>query len=462
MNTLTKTVLAISLASTLVGYFSVETGLIVLITHTCFISAGLLCLKAIFDTKALKLEIKSKISKTDKTIDLLSLIGISCLTICLLGKTNSPYDYMYLCASLTWFLITKSKLEKLKGKKQGISKYPLGISKILTNNVGPGLLILYCLWLGLANMLNQQTTNLQIPYYLSLGYIALILGWLFQNQKYAEAMVYTMIMTIIASTAQRFIGIEFWSMLPIVNYKNFVAIIGLLALSMLQTFEKNKTNSALSVLTSLCLLINPSILGILGVITLWVIVLWHKMSLDRYNTNKKTWLTIHGIAPPLLAICALAILVPNAENISKLLNKNENLNGRLDVWKTSVTWITKEPIVGNGPNFWLEKGVIAVHNKGTQDHRPGGFNALIDTSVQAGIPAAVLLCLFFFLSLKTTSLNYRQRYILATSLVLSFLTETHSFIGISPNIGEGILVTWLGFVWGKTIDLPKQVRIPIK
>jgi O-antigen ligase len=442
-----------SLICVLTAYAYAHDGIMIWLTHVFLLAGSGFYLWMIFN-KTYEKE-KEPVFST-KALDLLTMLAISSLTLCLIGKTKSPSDYLWLCSSLSIFLTTKTRIEYLKfpnGKNQML----LGI---LSSNLGPGLIILYCLWLGMVNALNGQTTNQQIPYYLSLTFIAICLAAISKNQKYKLTMVTTMVMAILAATFHRFIGIEFWSMLPIINYKNFVAIIGLLAFSMLQTLEKSRTTLTLSTLTSICLLINPSLLGRVGILLLWAIVFWLKIP-AFLETKGVNWASgrlakkIHTLIPLLLAALTIITLTPKIEDISLLLGKNDNLNGRLDVWNTSMNWIKESPLLGNGPNFWYERGTIAVHNTGNQGHRPRGFNAILDTSVQSGIIASVLLCLAFLMSLKNTSLTYREKYLLCSGLFLSFLTETHSFMGIPPNLGEGILVTWLGFVWSATLVLPK-------
>jgi len=406
----------------------------------------------------------------------LGLLATSSLVLCLVGRMNSPTAYYWLCAFIGAYLVS--------------SKNRKTLLDLISQNLGPTLLLFYCLWLTIANAVNAQSTNEQIPYYLSLIFLGVSLACMCHSDKTGKRtkiLGYSVAVAVILSTLQRLLFSNFYDFLPIINYKNYAAIAGLFALPMLESFEKNRTNKILVATLYISLLVNPSVLGQLGLVIWWMLKLWllfptwiqsksqsqsqsqtesqyyscfpipnkmiEKISAWGNGLCSKTRKKInifHKLMPLLGVATILALLLPYYDNLSNMLSKNDNLNGRMDVWQTALVWIKEKPLFGNGPCFWEERGSVAVHNKGNQGHRPEGFNGLLDPSVQSGIPAAILLLLGLVLSLKNTNCSKEEKYLLLMSLLLGCSTETHSLLGVRPSVGEAILVTWLAFVWSKT------------
>jgi hypothetical protein len=393
-------------------------------------------------------------------LSFLTYTVIASITICLLSKINSPRDFIELALlSIPTILLSGKSKETLC---------------LLKSSPGPLLFTCYILWVGLANNLNQESTNLQIPYYLSLGIIAIFLAVFMETPKQKYFMVCTISLAVILTWTNKFIGLELLGLHWIISYKNYAAISGLLALSMLLAIPKSKSSLLLAYCLSFCLMIGPSTLhklgigtqrseeshyilggstlGQIGTILLWTLFLWLK--LPAWTRKKKVpinWkpklLPYFRILPIAIAMLMAGLMLSNIETISKMMSKNKNLNGRLDNWKTSISWIAHSPIIGNGPNFWIEKGKMTSQNTPYQGHISRSDNCLLDPSVQSGIPASILIITTLLLSLKCTNLRIQSKYYLLLGLLLSLISETHSIFGAPPQLGDGIICAWIAFIW---------------
>jgi len=387
----------------------------------------------------------------ENTIKIITIASLCFLALSLVGWVPSPYTLLWLLPPLYLYILVSHKSK--------------GLLAIIDNNSGPIIFVVYCLWLTIASSMNQGVGNIQVLYYLWAGGLALGTAVLIQKKIYRNSLIYAVAICVCLTTWQRQIGSDWIDLKLAITYKNYVATTGLMVLCILLSLKSSIATNILRILVSLALLFNPSVLGQVGVAIILVTWSWMKLpkllnKLKQENGNSQSPQkppTYYIILSAALAIMAVLTIFNNLSEISSLLEKNDNLNGRLEIWKTGLLWIKEAPLFGHGPRFWFENGGIAVSNLSSLVPTRA-YNGLIDTACQSGIPATLLVLFLIGASLINTRIKYDHRLILLLGVGLSITTETHSIFGVPPDMGEVMIAIWLAYAWSNTKFLPQASK----
>lgn len=124
-------------------------------------------------------------------------------------------------------------------------------------------------------------------------------------------------------------------------------------------------------------------------------------------------------------------------DMSAVLNRNETLTGRSDIWAYLIPYFSQHPIIGHGfGGFYTD---IVRMNLGTSS----GHNGYLDTLINVGVVGYILLFLFLLISAVRAQKFLAQDFhwgclwfcfVLMTALHNITESSTTSFLGLLPTL----------------------------
>lgn len=121
-------------------------------------------------------------------------------------------------------------------------------------------------------------------------------------------------------------------------------------------------------------------------------------------------------------------------DVSSLVNRNESLTGRSDIWAYLIPYFNQNPILGHGfGGFYTD---IIREGLGTSS----GHNGYLDTLIEIGFVGYVILCLFFLIS------AVRAQKFLAQDFHWGCLWFCFVLMAVIHNIAESSTTSFLGLL----------------
>lgn len=143
-----------------------------------------------------------------------------------------------------------------------------------------------------------------------------------------------------------------------------------------------------------------------GILSFWTGIVFFSLSQLRFGKIKLKYLAMAGIV-----LAGIALVLPSVRNriantvedFSTVVNRgdlnNKSFGQRWEAWRASI-WVIKHNAatgVGmKGVEEALEPAYIAIHSPIDASKRVLPHNEFLDLTVQSGIPAGLLLCVFIF------------------------------------------------------------------
>jgi O-antigen ligase len=147
------------------------------------------------------------------------------------------------------------------------------------------------------------------------------------------------------------------------------------------------------------------------------------------------------------------------QEISETLGRKATFGGRTTIWEVTYDWIKISPVAGQGGSFWLNQGGSATSNH-HHEYVNRGYNGFLDSLVQSGLLAPMLLLAVLILLASETKLRWGEKFLLLLVALLSMLSETHSFAGNFLSQGattaRAILIFWVAYTISQNQALLKK------
>ena len=135
--------------------------------------------------------------------------------------------------------------------------------------------------------------------------------------------------------------------------------------------------------------------------------------------------------------------------IAAMIRKGNDLNGRTNIWAGAVQIIRERPLTGYGyfAVWGRQENTLLPHIPITA-HRSSGsaHNAFLNIATELGVPAALLLAVYIFLTLFDAMRFYEHRATSFSLFVIAYLLAAAT-IGLTEANMVGIhWVSWIVYV----------------
>jgi O-antigen ligase len=218
------------------------------------------------------------------------------------------------------------------------------------------------------------------------------------------------------------------------NHKNTVAMVGGIVLSILMT-QKGTLAFTIRLILTGALLINPSGMGRVTTIILWMI--WGTITLWE---TRNTW--ARTVVACGVAITGL-IAATHLNKVLGLIGKNSTLTGRTQIWEIIPAWVRQKPLLGWGSDFWQNYGSVTTRNE-MQFGAGSGHNAIAHLLPSHGLLTTLLFLGVIGYAIYASPLSWKNRVMLLTGLVATHTTEAFGFVyGGGGIVGIWIIATML-------------------